>query len=88
MILTLQDRHALVEAAGYYFQVTPPQDRPLAVYLNNLAMRVASSPSGGLSANEAEILRESLVLFCEAFPEDSQPQQSLLARFPRPAPFA
>lgn len=87
MELSKQDRLAIVEATGHFYEIADPDELPVARQLNALAAKVASSASGQLSHRELQAIRLCLALFVEDFPDDSSPQQSLLSRLPPPPPF-
>lgn len=88
MELSKQDRLAIVEATGHFYETAEPDELPVARQLNALSSTIALSPSGGLSLHQLQSIRLCLELFVEDFPDDSEPQRSLLARFPVLPPFA
>lgn len=88
MELSKQDRLAIVEATGYFYETAEPDEKPFARELNALASQIALSASGGLTIDQLQAIRLCLEIFAEDFPDDSQPQQSLLARLPALPPFA
>lgn len=88
MILSKQDRLAIVEATGYFYETAEPDELSAARELNALATQIALGSFPGLSLQQLYAIRICLQLFVEDFPDDSLPQQSLLARLPVLPPFA
>lgn len=86
--LSSDDRLSLIEASGYFYEISSPVEKHFAAHVNALVSRIATSSAGGLTLKDLEIIRACLELYIEDFPSDSQPQQSLLSRLPQTPPFA